>query len=513
MVLSTLWATAAFGAAALLITIPQQCAAKTFDFRRWTPPGADGQGLEIRSYASWSSGMKNRLDKRLEVTAWADLRYLTTVTINDVDFEMILDTGSTDAWVAPINKDLGPVEETDVVLEMLYSSSLVGVNGTLAFATMEVGDLRVDDQAFLHVRDDTLDITQYGMDGLLGLSFDDVRASRINNYVMSVTDGRSTAGRSFWSNIFAQEPDLPNFLALDLARTLNMEDISGGSFYVGEYAARWSAVKDAPKLPRYPAQGSRWTTLLEGISLDGRNLSLSSQLEGTPRESMVALIDTGDPRTHLPSELINQIYSRIPGAALYGDEEDAFWIVPCNTTAALSFYFGGQEFAVHPLDLTFIELFEVGRRRYTVCRSLLTPEDKVDGTFDLSLGVAFLRNVYSVWDFGDDQPDGSTSLPYMQFLSQTDAVVAAREALRLRELTMRALPNELPPARLVELLEEAEEAMTFGSDGDNGGAGGGPERSGTSSDRMSPFGGADRNSRWTSSLLVCATTLALYVFY
>lgn len=102
----------------------------------------------------------------------------------------------------------------------------------------------------------------------------------------------------------------------------------------------WTSVKDAPKLSQFPVGGMRWTTLLEGIRVGDEALELQSTVRGTPSGRMVALLDTGDPTAVLPSPLVDEIYSRIPGAVPFVQEEGKVWVVPCNTTTVVSFQFG-----------------------------------------------------------------------------------------------------------------------------------------------------------------------------
>jgi saccharopepsin len=154
----------------------------------------------------------------------------------------------------------------------------------------------------------------------------------------------ATWGSSVLKNIFSQEGrNESNFIALDLSRTDDLEDVGGGSFSIGEYAEPWKAVAQAPKLYQYPQGGDRWTTLLEGISVGGSPLNISSLVRGAPEDRLVALLDTGVPYTDIPSSVRNDLYSRIPGAVTFiwpQGPPGRVWMLPCNTTTIVEFTFG-----------------------------------------------------------------------------------------------------------------------------------------------------------------------------
>lgn len=200
--------------------------------------------------------------------------------------------------------------------------------------------------AFLDVKkSDVKGLSELGIHGLLGLSFNVRSASPINNVIQGEYGDQATWGHSVLENIFNQHPDEPNFVAIDLARTDDLEDVAGGSFGIGEYDERYASVVDAPKLPQYPKGGDRWTTLLEGVKVDGVDITLKSKFRGVPAGHMVALLDTGDPTAIMPTFLLDAIFSKVPGAISVKSE--GVWVVPCNTTTSVSFVFGYVPFSIY----------------------------------------------------------------------------------------------------------------------------------------------------------------------
>lgn len=238
---------------------------------------------------------------------------------------------------------IGPFNDTRIPLQLDYGDGTYGVQGTIGVSAFTFGSYYIERQAFLHVESSTVQgLAEDSIYGLMGLSFDFSTASPINLAIKRIYSADAHWGRSVLRNIFSQNPKQPNFIGINLARTGDLEDTTGGSFTIGEYDSRFEGVASTKKLPQHPKGGDRWTTLLEGISVDGKNIKITSTVPGVPAGQAQALLDTGDPNSVFPIELLDGMYSNIPGAALYDDPfmQTRVWIVPCNTTAHVEFVFG-----------------------------------------------------------------------------------------------------------------------------------------------------------------------------
>ena len=236
---------------------------------------------------------------------------------------------------------VGQFNDTGIELELLYGDGSYGTKGTIGVSPFQFGSYHIDKQAFMNVQESTISgLQDVGIYGLMGLSFDFSTASPINRKIKSIYGADATWGRSVLQNIFAQNASQPNFIAIDLARTGDLEDTSGGSLLIGEYDDQYAGVAQEPKLAQYPKGGDRWTTLLEGISVDGKAITVQSTIAGVPAGSAQALLDTGDPTSIFPVALHDAIYSSVPGAALYSDDTGQVWFIPCNTTTNVELQFG-----------------------------------------------------------------------------------------------------------------------------------------------------------------------------
>ncbi|KIM38854.1 hypothetical protein M413DRAFT_447551 [Hebeloma cylindrosporum] len=383
-----------------------------------------------------------------------DFRYVANITINNVEVQVAIDTGSTDLWVIPPN-GIGEFNDTGIAIELLYGDGSYGTKGTIGVSPFQFGTYHIDKQAFMDATSSIIGgMQEEGIYGLMGLSFDFSTASPINRKIKALYGNDATWGRSVLQTIFAQNASEPNFIAIDLARTDDLEDTGGGSLLIGAYDDKYAAVAQQPKLPQYPKGGDRWTTLLEGISVGGKAVAVQSTIPGVPAGSAQALLDTGDPSSIFPVSIHDAIYSSIPGAALYSDDTGRTWIIPCNTTTEVELQFGGEKYAIHPLDLSTIsDPLTIDGKDWVACVATFKAADNWgEGDFDLSLGDTFLRNVYAVFDFGDTPSGGSTQEPFMQLLSQIDSAKAVAQVASIRGKTMSTLPPEMDPATLVGIL-------------------------------------------------------------
>ncbi|KAJ7660373.1 hypothetical protein DFH06DRAFT_1472396 [Mycena polygramma] len=154
------------------------------------------------------------------------------------------------------------------------------------------------------------------------------------------------------------------------------------------------------------------------------------------------------------------IYSAIPGAVRSNSSiptgrwssDNAVWVIPCSTAINFTTTFGNRTHPIHPLDMTefHTELGPDGQN-YTYCvgsasngGSVTNRTDDNDALF----GDSFLRNVYSVFDFGDNTTD-----PSMRFLALTDATEAADDFARVRQQLLANNPPELSPDALIALFD------------------------------------------------------------
>lgn len=141
-------------------------------------------------------------------------------------------------------------------------------------------------------------------------------------------------------NIFNQHSSLSRFIGLALERSDNKEQTTGGHLTIGEYHPDFSDVEKSEKHTLSPADTSRWTIPINGISMNGQIFdNLTSAGPEADTNTPVALIDSGTSLAYIPQAAVDFIYGNIPGSVRYKDGLHG-WMVPCTQPANLTFTFG-----------------------------------------------------------------------------------------------------------------------------------------------------------------------------
>ncbi|KAK7065094.1 peptidase A1 domain-containing protein [Favolaschia claudopus] len=336
-----------------------------------------------------------------------DFRYSTNITINGRTFKVAIDTGSADLWIS--RPDDLTFNDTGILVTNSYGvGAFTEVNGTIGFASVQLGKYTFDNQVFNAATSVGLPgILDQGLDGLMGFDFG-LTTSDIKTAISQDGTLSTILGQPFVSNIFDQTPSQDNFLAISLSRTDDREGSATASFLINEIDSEYSAVVSAPSIALFPGSNAngRWSVPIDSISLDGVDIPFTpSTVPGAPQGKLIALMDTGTP-----------LLSR------------GNWNVPCNTTSIMSVQIGGQPFPIHPLDLSEVQPAPDGS---VICQSV---PFAADGTtvFDALFGDTILRNIYSVYNFGAASAKTPSDQASMQFLAQTDPTAAKADVVNVR---------------------------------------------------------------------------------
>ncbi|KAI0373545.1 acid protease [Pilatotrama ljubarskyi] len=390
--------------------------------------------------------------------------YTVDIVLGGQNFTVILDTGSTDLWVAPKGRNIQATNTTDLQTDNTYA---VGdTRGNIAFAEMRIGPYVIPHQAFTNasqVSDMPDDV-----DGIMGVAFEGLSPIAINISRAWGLDVASKLGRAPITNLFSQDPSAPAYFDLELSRLDQDGTAQNGHFFIGQHKPGAEAVAEAPKLQRIDP--GHWTVVMDGAKINGQPFSFNkSSVDGVPDGKVAAVFDSGFTYSQFPKALIDAIYGSIPGAVPYsglipGMDNGAGnnWIVPCNASANISFIFAGQEFPVHPRDLILfnstIELEKIDGvsilANTTVCTNRFFEGEPI-GSYDILLGMGFLRNVYASFQYGDYEFPGTNStgqLPYVQLLSVTEPNAAWAEFTAFSAGQLASGPPAIDPAVFVKLL-------------------------------------------------------------
>lgn len=175
----------------------------------------------------------------------------------------------------------------------------------------------------------------------MGLAFD--QGSDV--FVEMAVQTNTSVGRTFLSNVFAQNTSAPNMFSVLLGRTGDTDGNQEGIFTIAEYDPGFPNITCQPKLPRTPAQLDNFTTLprwsveMDSMKINGKafQFNKSSVAEAAPGKT-IAVLDTGFTFSQIPPAAVDFIYQSIPGSVK--NMTTGVYTVPCDATTDLTFEFG-----------------------------------------------------------------------------------------------------------------------------------------------------------------------------
>ncbi|KAJ7131884.1 aspartic peptidase domain-containing protein [Mycena crocata] len=394
-----------------------------------------------------------------DISNFSNNRYTATVSIGGQKINVSLDTGSTDLWLNP-RGGVGSFESTGVTHEIHYGQGTTFINGTIGLAEMSIAGHTIPHQAFINVTmNHGLDECGGGICGLIGLGFDSPNKGIVKELSSAGLDGPKV-GKSVLSSIFdmSPTPEKNRFFGLSLSRLGDEHDSADASLTIGEYEAEYTGVQWETKRPVFPATAEEWNILTDGVIVNGVEISWPTGDENTPAGKHIIGLDSGTPNIIMRPEIRDRIYSAVPGAVLtknsslhggYWSADHDVWVVPCNTSIDFSAIFNGQPYPIHPLDLTRMYTKEKDGVKYTFCVGSITNGGTItSGRREALYGPTFLRNVYTVFSFGDKETS-----PYVQFLSRTNQWEAAQDFANVRKDLLAKYPPEIAPANLIRIFD------------------------------------------------------------
>ncbi|TFY64895.1 hypothetical protein EVJ58_g2322 [Rhodofomes roseus] len=266
--------------------------------------------------------------------------------------------------------------------------------GPIVLANVSFGEFTVGGQAFINAPGSNA--TTPGFDsGLLGVG--PPGASSVFDQLINTTYD----GFPFLVNVFAQDPDEPNFMTFFLSRS-DAGITQGGVMSIGELIADYVSVLEQPKLPVVSA--TSWEAFMDGVYVNGKFFTGHSEsafgITAEPgKDQTTIILDTGTSLATAPRYYVDAMYKDVPGSKF--NKSIGYYTLPCDTRLNVSMAFGSSKYPMDPIDLTTIQVNSDGSF-FCVGTFAPTPDDAGVGGY----GSNFTGN-------GDE-------LPYMQILSITD---------------------------------------------------------------------------------------------
>ncbi|QRW13046.1 aspartyl protease [Ceratobasidium sp. AG-Ba] len=393
--------------------------------------------------------------------------YVIEVSFGGKAATLVLDTGSSDLWLAPLPSVNYNQTFANAKIYNNLPANLTYGTGSAAGYVAQLDNIgfagyTVNNQSLLYVtkQDDIFDEIEAqdsSFGGIVGVGFD--TNSEIATLVSNAT--HENWGRSVLSNIFLENPTLPHYIAIFLDRLGYLNDTGSGTLDIGTYASGYEAVTSQPKhsvFSGYKGGFLQWNLLVSGLKINGESQTLQTGvtpgkkngLSNTPPAGTIsALLDTGTSLAQLPTAAWKALYEGMGGVLVKNQsytQDTLSYAVPCMAEAQLEVTFGNQSVLVHPLDLTNVSIVTLpDGRNLTACLSYFQNGSWFGGDNDVILGDSFLRNVYAVYNYGDltKTLSGFGGDPFIQLLPLTDASKASSEFKESRANALSFFPPEI----------------------------------------------------------------------
>ncbi|KAF7364913.1 Aspartic peptidase A1 [Mycena venus] len=381
-----------------------------------------------------STSAPNRLGRRaVPITNNGNAAYIANLTLAGTSVSVILDTGSSDLWV---HFPGTPPTTTDTGKGLSLAYAVGSASGNIHTAQLEFDGYTVQDQAFLQVADASSFSTDDAFDGLIGLG------PNVGSAIHDKLDG--DAGSTMLNRIFSQNKTTSNYITFLLDRKNDPGEPFTGQFSIGEPVKGFENITSQPNLNvetvhKLLDDQQHWQALTDKDNTvtgpDGNVINIKSIVPKAPKGQMVAVFDSGFTFSQVPRDMSDAIYGRVQGAVY--DTKNEWWTVPCGQMINLTFHFGGVAFPIHPLDVVDDNFKILDKNGNHVCIGAFQPITSafsLFGNFDMIMGMTFIRNAYTLMNFGDWVDDSSTDRgdPYIQLLPLTDPAAAHADFVNVR---------------------------------------------------------------------------------
>ncbi|KAI0070897.1 acid protease [Panus rudis PR-1116 ss-1] len=333
----------------------------------------------------------------------ADSSYFGSITIGTppVSYNVILDTGSSDLWLASEGSGSNipngiptydPSASSTYVAQNTSFSIRYGsgaAQGVLGSDVIQLAGFAVVNQVFGVVSRISDNMLVPPVSGILGLGFERIATSRAKPLWQVLAE----------SSGVLDEP----VMAFYLTRYLDDDDARsaepGGSFtFGGVNSSLYTGEIDYQDVP----QGSEgyWILQMNALVSQGQHVDL-------PSGSSFAAIDTGTTLVGGPASVISALYATIPGSEPATGDYQGYYTYPCLTNVTVSLGFGDSN-NLWPIDPGMFKLMQ------------LSKDSCLGAFFELSssgssspnwiVGDAFLKNVYTVFRASDPPAVGFANL-------------------------------------------------------------------------------------------------------
>ncbi|TFK54576.1 acid protease, partial [Heliocybe sulcata] len=328
-----------------------------------------------------------------------DQSYLGSISIGSPaqQFNVILDTGSADLWVAGSScsscSSSTPTFSTSRSSSFQSSTSSAGqqqsltirygsgqVTGSLGADTVQMAGFQVSGQEFVVVDQTSQNLLSGSNAGIMGLGFQAIASSGATPFWEALVNANQLSQplMAFWLRRLLD----------DSSATQNSE-LYGGEFTLG--GTNTSLYTGDIQFIDFPSgvQQSFWLLEVQGVSVQGGSVGISTG------NAALAAIDTGTTLVGGPSNDVDAIWAAVSGSQALSGQYAGFYAFPCSTNLQVSLSFGGNAWPISPADMN------LGAISGNMCLGgifdLTQGADVGSGNPGWVVGDTFLKNVYTVF--------------------------------------------------------------------------------------------------------------------
>ncbi|KAK4689362.1 hypothetical protein P7C73_g734, partial [Tremellales sp. Uapishka_1] len=359
--------------------------------------GQRGQALVRRDREEEASEMRRRQLKRatggVELTdIGQDASYSGSINIGTPaqTFQVILDSGSSDLWVADevctthLCASLSRYDpsssstfvNSSAAFDISYGSG--DADGYLGAETVELGGFSVTGQMFGIVTSTTADLISAPLSGLMGLGWKALAAS---------------GATPFWQSLAASGSWDTAEMGIFLQRYRGVTDVTeietdGGEFTMGTlnsslYTGSVNYISISAANENY------WQIPVQALTVQNSSVTITEN--GADPQ---AAIDTGTTLIGVPSTAAAAIYAQISGAEAMSQASgfEGYYQYPCSTTVNVAFQFGGLSYTMSNADMNLGPFTNDN----TMCTGAFFEMDLgSQSPISWIVGASFLKNVYT----------------------------------------------------------------------------------------------------------------------
>ncbi|RXK34701.1 hypothetical protein M231_08042 [Tremella mesenterica] len=355
--------------------------AAAFIDRRYNGGAGNFQAL-IAAELGKRAGEADLTDHNLDASYSANIAIGTP----SQEFPIVLDTGSSDLWVATsgctgctnmatyASKSSSSYVSLNSSFNIEYGSGTA--SGILVQDLVTLAGYSVASQTLATVTTLSQGLLSSSLSGIMGLSWQSLAYSKA--VPLWITLAKSTS----WD-----QPLFAFYLKRyrDVAGATSVES-DGGMANFG-YLDATIYTGDVTYVT-VPSDAQYWQIPIDSMSMQGTAISLGT--------STAAAIDTGTTLIGGPSAIIAKIYAAIPGSKPMTGSYVNYYEYPCTTSISFSLTFGGFEIQVSDAD------FNLGRYSSdtTYCTGAAFVQDLPSNSpVQWIVGDTVLKNVYSVYRY------------------------------------------------------------------------------------------------------------------